>query len=62
MISSISKEMIWSVKLPKLNSSNSLYLKKKPCIIIGANLKKSELLIKVNVGYQKIQKKTSNNA
>jgi hypothetical protein len=58
----LSKEKIWRIKLPKLNSSNSLYSKKKPCMLIGADLKKLELLIMVNVGYQKIQKRTSNNA
>jgi len=52
VILTLSKEMIWNVKLPKLNNSNSLYSKKKPCMKIGADLKKSELLITVNVGYQ----------
>jgi len=58
----LSKEKIWRIKLPKLNNSNSLYSKKKPCMLIGVDLKKLELPIMENVGYQKSKKKTSNNA
>jgi len=57
VIITISKEPVWRVKLPKLNNSNSLYSKKNACMKIGADLKIMELIMKVNVGYQKNQKK-----